>query len=642
MTSHSLFHLILAAFGLGILVFIHELGHYFVARRNKMTVEVFSIGFGKPFLTWTVNGVKWQVCYLLFGGYVKIAGMEKKGSLEPYQIAGGFYSKKPIDRIKVALAGPVVNIVFGFLVFCLLFVLGGRVKSFEEYTHLIGWVDTHSKVYEKQVRSGDLITEMNHRPFRGFNDFLYATILDSGALEISGFKNHYWEGTKDPFALTLEEKGGDGIQKAMSARQILGPANYLLYTQTVHGASTEDSSVQKGDRLVWVDGELIFSKRQLISVVNDKNALLTVNRNGTLFLTRIPRMKVADLKLSASEKGELADLLHASGMKGKLVEMNFIPYLIAGNGTVEKSLYYLNEEAHEEVFHQKPRSTISQPLESGDQIIAVDGKKVTAASEIFTHLQTKEVQIIVKKESPSKPISWKLADAAFERGFDIKALSQITQTIGTDHLLTTAGDFKLVGPIVPKTLSEFPLPTAMREKKESQLQQQKKMAEEIADPEERQEVLKAIEENEKRLMLGMVFEDLPVSYNPSPWSQFTGVIGEISKTLKALVTGYLSPKWLAGPVGIVQVMHHNWMTGFKEALYWMGVISINLGILNLLPVPVLDGGHICFALWEQITKKRISSKTMERLVFPFVVLLIIFFVYVTYHDLARLLGRFFS
>ena len=64
----NIFHIILAAFGLGFLVFIHELGHYFIARREKMTVEAFAIGFGKPFFTWTHKGVKWHLCMLPFGG----------------------------------------------------------------------------------------------------------------------------------------------------------------------------------------------------------------------------------------------------------------------------------------------------------------------------------------------------------------------------------------------------------------------------------------------------------------------------------------------------------------------------------------------------------------------------------------------
>ncbi len=83
------------------------------------------------------------------------------------------------------------------------------------------------------------------------------------------------------------------------------------------------------------------------------------------------------------------------------------------------------------------------------------------------------------------------------------------------------------------------------------------------------------------------------------------------------------------------------MLGVKEALFWMGVISLNLGILNLLPIPVLDGGHICFSLFEMVTKRRLKAKTMERLIIPFVVLLIGMIVFVTYHDLSRIFSRFF-
>ena len=68
--------------------------------------------FGKPIYKWERKGVKWQLCWLPFGGFVRIAGMEKKGGLEPYQIPDGFYGKRPLSRIKVALMGPAVNIFF--------------------------------------------------------------------------------------------------------------------------------------------------------------------------------------------------------------------------------------------------------------------------------------------------------------------------------------------------------------------------------------------------------------------------------------------------------------------------------------------------------------------------------------------------
>jgi regulator of sigma E protease len=102
----------------------------------------------------------------------------------------------------------------------------------------------------------------------------------------------------------------------------------------------------------------------------------------------------------------------------------------------------------------------------------------------------------------------------------------------------------------------------------------------------------------------------------------------------------LNPKYMSGPVGIVHVVHQSWMVGVKEALFWMGIISLNLGIVNLLPIPVLDGGHIMFSLLEMVRKRPLRSKTMERLVLPFIGLLIAFFIYITYQDIARLFSKF--
>ena len=83
------------------------------------------------------------------------------------------------------------------------------------------------------------------------------------------------------------------------------------------------------------------------------------------------------------------------------------------------------------------------------------------------------------------------------------------------------------------------------------------------------------------------------------------------------------------------------MIGIKEALFWLGAISLNLGILNLLPVPVLDGGTIVLSLFELITGKRIQTKTLEKLIIPFAVILIGFFIFLTYQDIGRIFGGFF-
>ncbi len=137
------------------------------------------------------------------------------------------------------------------------------------------------------------------------------------------------------------------------------------------------------------------------------------------------------------------------------------------------------------------------------------------------------------------------------------------------------------------------------------------------------------------IFLGSEVHDKSITYNPTPFILVKNFLVETYRTLSSLVTGHLSPKFLAGPIGIGKIMFDGWKVGVGQAMYWLGLISLNLGVINLLPLPVLDGGHIMFCLYEMITRRRISPKVMEKMVLPFVILIITFFIYVTYHDIAR-------
>lgn len=185
----SILYIILAILALSFLIFIHELGHYFMARRVGMKVETFAIGFGKPIFSWVRDGVKWQIGWILFGGYVKIAGQELDKEADPYSVPDSFFSKRPIDRIKVAVMGPLVNLVFALLVFSLLWVDGGRQKNFSEYTSKIGWVDPKSELYAHGIRPGDEITSYDHQAFQSSKDHLYAAMMSSGTLDVKGEKS---------------------------------------------------------------------------------------------------------------------------------------------------------------------------------------------------------------------------------------------------------------------------------------------------------------------------------------------------------------------------------------------------------------------------------------------------------------------
>lgn len=618
----NVLNIFLAALGLGFLIFIHELGHYWMARRLGMTVEVFSIGFGKPFYSWERKGVKWQLCYLPFGGYVRIAGMEKKGYLEPYDVPDGFYGKKPSARIKVAAIGPIVNLVFALFAFCLLWVCGGRQKPFSEYTRLIGWVDPCSDLHEAKVSPGDQITELDHKPFTSFHDVLYASMLDETNPSISGFKIDYFTGNRVPFSyafpLAAHLKGMERLEAVLGA---FGPAGYLIAADSPT-MTDKSSGIQTGDRLIWVDGKSIFSRQELSETINEPKALVTVKRGAETFVTRIDRVKFSDLRLSGGQKSEIEDWQHHAAIKVRSQDLFFLPYFLTAENRVVGPLAFLNAQSNEQSPCAEGASEGQIALLPKDQIIAVDGIGVKTAAELLTALQTRHIQMIVQKEDVNRPLLWKEADRAFACSIDYVALDRVVRSIGTEHPLREMGTLHLLNPIVPKRMSELAL------------LEEKKSEDEKAEP-------VSSEATEDKLMLGIALRDRLVNYNPSPFVLFINVFRDTWRTLIALVTGILSPKWLTGPVGMVQVMHHSWSVGAKEALYWLAVISMNLGILNFLPIPVLDGGHICFSLWEVVTKKRIKAKTMERLVIPFILLMIALFIYLTYHDIVRLISHVF-
>lgn len=648
----SVLYVILAILGLSFLIFIHELGHYFMARRVGMRVETFAIGFGKPVFSWTKDGVKWQIGWLLFGGYVRIAGAELDDTKNPYEIPDGFFGKKPLDRIKVALAGPVTNLVFAFVAFALLWTAGGREKNFMDYTSVIGWVDPDSELYANGVRPGDLITAYDEHSYESAKDNLYAPMTSAGKILVKGMKVDYATGDTNPFQYNVKVyPHPSALEKGILTAGIIQPASYIVYDRLPNGAENElpegspmqDSGIQYGDRIFWVDGQMIFSLQQLNHILSGDRVLLTIVRDGETKLVRIPRVQVGELKLDHGFREELVDWQFEAHLNNiKFQNIYAIPYNLTHEAVVENAVKFIDKDKQTEAFPTHPYSDIDGALQPGDKVIAISGIPIKHAFELLKQLQTYRVNVIVERdEQLHKPISWKNADAEFNQEVDYKDLQAIIDTIGTRSTITHKGNFYLLNPIAPKVRSEFALSPEKQALLAAELQEQKNAVQSIEDPERRTHAMRLLQKQEKRLLLGLpAIQDRKVVYNPSPITLFESVFEEIWRTLEALFTGTLNPKWISGPIGIVQVVQETSMSSFREAIFWLGAISLNLGILNLLPIPVLDGGTILMSFIEMITKKRMHPKTLEKIVIPFAILLIGFFIFLTYNDLARLFHNF--
>lgn len=627
----TILSLILGILGLGFLVFIHELGHYWVARWVGIRVEAFSIGFGKPILRWHRGSCEWRIGWLPFGGYVRMAGMEKKDGKQPYEIPGGFYHARPIDRIKVALAGPFINLFFAFLLLVGIWVTGGREQNFSNATTYVGWVDPHSALYAEGIRPGDRILSYDGHPVSSLKDHLYAPMLAT-QVRVEGERVEFERGQRAPFLIDVAAyPHPNGGEEGLMTIGMMSPAQYLIAAEEpkpLDSAPIWKAGLQEGDRLFWIDGELLFSHQQLAHLLEEGAALVTIERNGQKLLRRVPRMPIGTLDLPFSYREELSDWHYGADLEGRFSQSYFLPYEIDSRGIVLGPLPRL-----ESGVQRSLPDGLNAPLEAGDRLLVLDGAAFDGPVDLMKRLQNHSFQIIVQSEPEG---AWPVAPAAFvDAEFDHQVnwqqfdllLSKIKRGEPDATPFSAApGQLRSLAPIHPTSLRQWALERlpaqSLSLKEEQAFEEQLK---EIGD----------------RPVLGVVFRDRKVRVNPPPTTLFAEMVVETGRTFKALISGNFHPKFLSGPVGIVQGMQMGWSLGLGEGLYWLALISLNLGILNLLPIPVLDGGHICFALWEWISRRRLKAELMEKVMIPFVFLLIGFFVYVTYQDITRIIRNFF-
>jgi regulator of sigma E protease len=155
---------------LTVLVFVHELGHYLVARWNKVRVEVFSIGFGSELFGWTDRaGTRWRISSLPFGGYVKMFGeMEDPDAapLSPAERAQSFLHKRVGQRAAIVVAGPLANFLFAVVVTTILFATLGQPLT----STVVADVTPGSAADAAGIRTGDKILALNGHAVDRFED----------------------------------------------------------------------------------------------------------------------------------------------------------------------------------------------------------------------------------------------------------------------------------------------------------------------------------------------------------------------------------------------------------------------------------------------------------------------------------------
>lgn len=160
---------------LGVLIFVHELGHFLVAKWSGVKVLRFSLGFGPKLLAVTRGDTEYCLSAVPLGGYVKMLGEEsEEEELSPEDLARSFSSQPVWKRIGIVLAGPVSNLILAVLIFALVYTFSG----IPQITPEIGTVTEDSPAQQAGLQSGDLVLSINEKPLVQWED-LSNTIEES-------------------------------------------------------------------------------------------------------------------------------------------------------------------------------------------------------------------------------------------------------------------------------------------------------------------------------------------------------------------------------------------------------------------------------------------------------------------------------
>jgi regulator of sigma E protease len=534
---------------LGLLIFVHELGHFLVAKYYGVRVEVFSLGFGKKIFRFVRGETEYCISIIPLGGYVKMFGDEPNADI-PDESKPFSFTHKPVGhRIAIVLAGPLMNLFFAWFLFTGIAFIGE-----EALRPVIGDLETQSQAYQVGFRPGDVIRSAKGEAVRTWAEFL-KTMQENGENQLDVTVSRH--GIPDPVSI--------------SAKTVLVPNQNVLLSES-HVGSIEGLGVLARSTKVGVSR---IDSPAMKAGFKTGDELIVING------TQTPRWHMLSDALEKTTNDSL-NIRVRRKVDGKETELDLSlnGWLGAQGDTIEAKLDFLGLEDPQmfisEVVEDKPGAQAG--IKVGDKVMSING------------VQLSEWKNLVETVQGYKKDSGALNIGLLRNGESVKV--EVVPT--TVKRMTPSGhDNETFALGVVSSMSIAPgYMTVIRTR----------------NP------IKAVK-------TGVV--------KTWHWTHTT-VLGIIR-----LIQKKVSPRTLGGPILIGQLAQQTFKRGISYFLQLMAVISINLFILNLLPVPVLDGGHLVFFTIEAIRGAPLSMRKMEIAQQIGLVLLMSLLVFVFYNDVFR-------
>lgn len=502
---------------LGILVFVHELGHFLVARACGVRVEVFSLGFGKKILSYKKGYTTYCISIVPLGGYVKMFGEQSTDAeaIVPEDRAVSYTHKSVWQRIAIVFAGPLMNFLFAILVFGFIAYTGEETRAAR-----ISEVTTGSIAEAAGLKSQDLVLSVNNTKVRSYEEFqnaLNQTQNQAAQIEVQ-------QDGEQPRTVSAQVASIDNPNIFAGAKTIGSITGVMPYTKGTLVAVRPDSDAFKaglrtGDEITKVADRKVQSWNDLARLTQAATSNLTVER-------------------TTNDKKETVQLTLNLPADKKIVS-------IADLGIENTELYL------EQIVPGSPAAQAD--LMKYDKIVSINGKPMESWESVLT---------TIKSYDGKDALEFKISREGTEIVKKITPLvtSQMTN-LGKEDKRYTIGIMPMMN---------------------------------ISQPE-----------------LVTVSEDSLIAATVKGFDRSWDISVMTVMSFVRLFQGEVSHKNIGGMISIGKAASDAYAMGLQQFLMTMGILSISLFILNLLPVPVLDGGHLVFYAIEIVKGSPLSGRKLE-------------------------------
>lgn len=537
---------------LGVLIFVHELGHFLVAKACGVRVLKFSLGFGSPIgigryrMRWERNGTEYVFAWFPLGGFVKMLGENPDDEDAPEVLTNPdeALNNKPVwQKLAIVFAGPAMNLLLPVLIFTTQLAIGVPRGA-----PVVGMVEPASPGAAAGFRPGDRVLAIDGEPVDWWTD-VESRLVEAGGERLS------LEIERDgaPRELVLPVKSRSGVDDYGAVAQLgwsglLHPRQQALLGIRDAGSPAAAAGLRSGDRVTAVDGSEIedWSGFTAAYAQATGSARLTVTRGGR------------------EEGGEEAETLELG-----------VPALgdVAALGVMPAAVL---------VAKVTPDSAAGEAgLAPGDLIVAIDGAPLGSFGALVDAVRSSE----------GRPLEITYARAGETRSAAIAPRKQEAKNA--------------LG--VPETRWLIGI------------------------------------QSEVAALQGAVAPDVernPLVSIPRAFGMTADATGRVLTGFKKLITGEVARNNISGPIGIAVIAHNALQAGWEIYLGMLIMISINLGVLNLLPIPVLDGGQALLFMAEGIKRGPLSMRVKEAFQTAGVMALLMLMGFAFWNDLSRFWGTF--